>query len=133
LKESLGRLQLQSLAGVVRDPRSWKLTSFDSRANSVECEAELSEAGVLVLMDLDYPGWSVTVDGQAAEPLQIDSLFRGVRLEPGPHRIVWSYRPSSFVTGSLVSLATLLFLAGAAHIRFWHPHRLHWLDESGAS
>ena len=133
LEESLGRLQLQSNDGEVRETGSWKMTSFDSRANSVECAVELNEPGVLVLMDLDYPGWSVTVDGHAAESVRIDNLFRGVRLERGSHRVVWSYRPSSLVSGVLLSLATLLFLAGVAHIRFWHPKRLRWLDESVAS
>ena len=133
LEESLGRLQLQSVDGEVRAFKSWKLTAFDSRANSVECAVELNEAGVLVLMDLDYPGWSVTVDGHAAESLRIDNLFRGVRVEAGSHRVVWSYQPHSFVSGALLSLITFLFLAAVAHIRFWHPHRLRWLDECVAA
>ena len=133
LEESRGRLQFHAADGEVHDLRSWKISAFVSRANSVECAVELNEAGVLVLMDLDDPGWSVTVDGHAAESLRIDNLFRGVRLERGPHRVVWSYRSRSFALGAVMSLVTFLFLATLAHIRYWHPHRLRWLDESVTS
>ena len=123
LEGSLGRVQFPN-------NNSWKLTGFDSRSNAVECSVESTEAGVLVLADLDYPGWSVSVDGHAAESLRIDNLFRGVQLDPGSHRVVWSYRPRSVLTGAAISLGTLLFLAALAHLRFWHPRLLKWLDAS---
>ena len=130
LNNSLGRLQLHSLDGNVRNPKTWALTAFESAANSVTCPVETLEPGVLVLADLDYPGWSVTVDGHAAESIRVDGQFRGVRLEPGCNRVVWSYRPRSVLWGAAISLGTLLFLAAVAHVRFWHPARLKWLDES---
>jgi hypothetical protein len=130
LERPSGRLQVRDLTGESRDSSSWKVTSFESRANTVEGSVELSEAGVLVLNDLNYPGWSVTVDGQAAESLRIDDLFRGVRLETGSHRVVWSYRPRSIHVGAAISVASLLLLAAVAHVRFWHPRRLAWLDDT---
>jgi len=33
----------------------------------------------------------------------------------------------------MISLGTLLFLATVAHVRFWHPERLRWLDEAKSS
>ena len=129
IEKPLGRLQLHSFDGHVRDLSSWKILAFEPKANSVECAVELTEAGVLVLMDLDYPGWSVTVDGHLAESIRIDKMFRGVGLDPGLHRVVWSYRPRSVFLGVIVSLCSLLFLAAVAHIRFWHPDRLPWLGE----
>ncbi len=129
LNNSLGRLQLHSLNGEVRDPKTWKLTAFDSLANSVACSVVLEEPGMLVLADLDYPGWSVTVDGRPAESFRVDLQFRGVRLDPGSHRVVWNYRPRSVLWGAAISLGTLLFLAAVAHARFWSPTRLRWLKE----
>ncbi|MFM9960573.1 MAG: YfhO family protein, partial [Planctomycetaceae bacterium] len=129
-QQSLGRAQLRASDGQALLLNS-KLTSFKSRSNAVECEVDLNQRGVLVLLDLDYPGWSVTVDGQPAEPLRIDKLFRGVKLEAGSHSVVWSYRPRSVLVGAAISVVTLLMLAAAAHIRFWHPQRLAWLDEKG--
>ena len=129
LNDSLGRLQLQSLDGNVRDPKTWKVTAFESPANSVACSVETEEPGLLVLADLDYPGWSVTVDDQPAESIRVDGQFRGVRLDPGSHRVVWNYRPRSVLWGAVISVGTLLFLAAVAHVRFWHPARLGWLVE----
>lgn len=131
-RQSQGRAQLREPDGQALLLNS-KLTSFKSRANSVECLVDLSQSGVLVLLDLDYPGWTVTVDGQPAKSLRIDKLFRGVKLEAGAHQVVWSYRPRSVWVGAVISVITLLLLAAAAHVRFWHPQRLKWLDESGAS
>lgn len=133
LNESLGRLQLRSLDGNVRDSTTWKVTAFESPANSVACSVETGESGILVLADLDYPGWSVTIDDRPAESIRVDGQFRGVRLDPGSHRVVWSYRPRSVLWGAAISLGTLLFLATVAHVRFWHPGRLRWLDEIGSS
>ena len=131
-KQSLGRAQLRALDGKSLETTAGKLTGFNSRANAVECLVGLHEASVLVLADLDYPGWSVTVDGHAAESLRIDNLFRGVRLEPGSHRVAWSYQPRSVLIGAAITMVTLLMLAAAAHVRFWHPQRLAWLDDATA-
>lgn len=127
-RPSFGRAQLRASDGQALLLNS-KLTSFKSRANSVECSVDLNQPGVLVLQDLDYPGWTVTVDGQPAKPLRIDKLFRGVKLEAGTHQVVWSFRPRSVLVGAVISVVTLLMLAAAAHVRFWHPKRLAWLDE----
>ncbi len=129
-KQSLGRAQLRTLDGKSLEMTAGKLTGFNSRANAVECLVDLNEASVLVLADLDYPGWSVTVDGHAAESLRIDNLFRGVRLEPGSHLVVWNYQPRSVLVGAVISVITFLMLAAAAHVRFWHPRRLAWLDDA---
>ena len=132
-KQSLGRAQLRALDGKSLETTAGKLTGFNLQANGIQCLVDLNEASILVLADLDYPGWSVTVDDHAAESLRIDNLFRGVRLEPGSHRVAWSYQPRSVLIGAVISVITLLMLAAAAHIRFWHPQLLAWLDNAGSS
>jgi len=129
VKEPLGRLQFRSQNGQTTESTAWRLSNFQLRANSVDCVVVSTEAGELILRDLDYPCWSVTVDGLPAESLRIDNLFRGVRVDAGEHHVVWTYRPRSFLIGVAISVVTLLLLAGVAHIRFWHPQRLPWLDD----
>jgi uncharacterized membrane protein YfhO len=75
------------------------------------------------LADLDYPGWSVSVDGRSAESIRIAELFRGTNVTVGEHRLTWTYRPRCVVVGAAISVATLLLLAVVAHVRFWHPER----------
>ncbi|MDX6568510.1 MAG: hypothetical protein QOH15_1088 [Gaiellales bacterium] len=70
-------------------------------------------AGTLVLADSAYPGWHVSVDGRAAHARTVDSLFRGVDVGAGVHRVVWTFRPLSLRIGLWISALTLLLMGGA--------------------
>jgi hypothetical protein len=72
--------------------------------------------GLLVVRDLFWPGWRVQVDGQKAEILPADGVFRAVRLPSGAHEVVFRYVPASFLLGGCVTLVTAL-VAGAAGLR----------------
>ena len=74
----------------------------------VEIEAECGSACLLVLTDLDYPGWRVQVDGSEAVIHNTNGLFRGVLLASGSHRVIYRYEPASFRTGILLLLASLV-------------------------
>ena len=86
----------------------------EAREKSLAAGADLFLDKPLVLRDLLYPGWVVTVDGRpvAADPEA--EPFRAVSLDAGPHAIVWSYQPKSLWIGGIVSLSTLLVLLLAA-------------------
>jgi hypothetical protein len=71
-------------------------------------------AGTLVLADAAYPGWHVSVDGHEARSETVDSLFRGVHVAAGVHRVVWTFRPLSLRIGLAISVLALLLLSGAA-------------------
>jgi hypothetical protein len=109
------------------DPhRSAKITEF--RSNRITAQTESTSAGRLILTDLMYPGWQVTLDGAPAERLTVDGMFRGVDVPAGAHTVVWSYHPRSLYWGLAISVLTVLFLAALAHVRYWHPQRLAFLD-----
>lgn len=78
-------------------------------------EATLEQPGVLVLNDLAADGWSVQVDGRAAQLVVVNALVRGVMLGPGPHQVVFSYElprgRAGLVLGGVGLLAVLLLLA----------------------
>jgi hypothetical protein len=44
----------------------------------------------------------------------VDSLFRGVEVGAGTHRVIWTFRPLTLRVGLWISGATLLALLGAA-------------------
>ena len=73
--------------------------------------------GYLLLADSWYPGWNAFVDGKPASIYRADVLFRAVSIEPGQHRVVFEYRPMSFVWGVAISAASLLIAAGILLIR----------------
>jgi hypothetical protein len=66
------------------------------------------QPAILVLSELSYPGWRVTVDGAAAPLLEANGLLRAVALEAGTHQVELAYRPASVTVGLALSAATLL-------------------------
>ncbi|MDG2306260.1 MAG: YfhO family protein [Candidatus Binatia bacterium] len=65
---------------------------------------------LLVLSDLDYPGWEATVDGEARPIHRTNVLFRGVVIDRGTHRVAFRYRPRSLLFGASLTAFTLLLL-----------------------
>ncbi len=80
----------------------------------VELTARTAARGLLVLADVLLPGWKVTVDGKPQPIYRANRIMRGVCLDPGEHRIVFTYDPLSFRVGGYISLATILILATGA-------------------
>lgn len=56
-------------------------------------EAEAPGGGLLLLNDVWHPWWRATVDGQPAEILKANALFRAVALPPGRHAVRFSFHP----------------------------------------
>jgi hypothetical protein len=76
--------------------------------NAVTLEVESDRPGVVVLHDIHYPGWEVTVDGERKPVLRANLLFRGVEVGAGRHRIEFRFRPLS--VDNLVAAASGLLL-----------------------
>ncbi len=49
--------------------------------------------GLLVLSEVAYPGWQVSVDGQPAEMRTVAGVLRAVLLPAGAHEAVFTYHP----------------------------------------
>ncbi|MSR60331.1 MAG: hypothetical protein EXS05_22270 [Planctomycetaceae bacterium] len=94
-----------------------RLIQYHPRRVAIEVDA--AHEGRLILTDLSYPGWSVTVDRTPAQPVTVEGIFRGVDLSRGKHVVVWEYRSTSLLMGAAASLAMLLMLLIAGHLRFW--------------
>jgi len=83
----------------------------------VELEARLERPGIVVLADVDYPGWRLSIDGRSAAILRVNGLMRGAVVGEGEHRLVYTYEPWSVRVGLIVTvaglaIATLLWLRG---------------------
>ena len=84
----------------------------------VELEADTSARGVLILADVYFPGWKVTVDGRPAELLRANRMMRGVALDAGEHRVVFEYHPLSVRAGAVISLGSLAALLSLGFMRW---------------
>ena len=82
----------------------------EESAERVAADVNSDAAGILVLADLNYPGWTAEVDGRPAPILFADGYLRAVALSAGPHRVLFRYRPMAFYAGAAVSLVALALL-----------------------
>jgi hypothetical protein len=82
----------------------------EERPELLVAEVSSDGAGVLVLTDISYPGWTAEADGRPAEILLADGFFRGVALPAGSHRVVFRYRPPAVIAGGAISAAALVAL-----------------------
>lgn len=119
LHNASGRLQWQ---GEHQDQAIAHLTH--SSSNRVEILTDSPTAGTLLLTELDWPGWNVTIDDQPAAKARLPGFeadFRSVVVPAGQHRVTWTFQPPSVWWGALSSGISLFLLAALAHVAFWHP------------
>lgn len=86
------------------------VSTAELRPESITQQVTACAPGVAVLADAWFPGWSVLVDGVEAEPVRVWGFLRGVAVPAGAHTVTWSYRPTSFRIGAILS--ALAWLAG---------------------
>ena len=84
---------------------SVKITRYEPQR--VEIEVRLDIPGIVILADVFYPGWILTLDGQPAPILRVNLLMRGAAVRAGTHHLVYTYQPQSFRIGCYITLASL--------------------------
>jgi hypothetical protein len=87
----------------------------------VKIQTQTAATAVLILSDVDYPGWQVTIDGQPATLLPVNYVQRGVQIPAGSHLVQFAFRPRIFHIGAGMSLGTLcLVILVGWRIRSFH-------------
>jgi uncharacterized membrane protein YfhO len=72
------------------------------------------DGGFLTLSDQYYPSWQASLDGQRADIIRADTVFRAVCVPAGDHEVRYEYRPLSVIAGAVISGAAWLVLLIAA-------------------
>ncbi|HEV2801025.1 MAG TPA: YfhO family protein [Pyrinomonadaceae bacterium] len=80
--------------------------------NRIVVETNADRAALLVLGEINYPGWEATVDGAAAEVHATNYLLRGVYVPAGAHRVEMRYTAPAARNGAFISILSLLVLGG---------------------
>ena len=76
-------------------------------------DVTLNSPGLVILADVIYPGWQLTIDDQPAPIVPVNVSMRGALVSGGKHRLVYSFSPRSFqlgLVGSMIGLAVWLLL-----------------------
>lgn len=77
----------------------------------VVVKASLLSHGLLILGDVNYPGWKAYLNGQPLKIYEANSILRAVGLPPGQSIVEFRYEPLSFYVGAFISAFTLLFVS----------------------
>jgi hypothetical protein len=76
---------------------------------TVVIKARTTLPGILVLSEIDYPGWQAYVDGKGVDTYRVNGILRGVFIEPGEHEVTFRYLPKSVRVGLILAMLTLIF------------------------
>jgi hypothetical protein len=76
--------------------------------NRILIDVETDAPAYLLLSDIYYPGWSVTVNGERGEILLADYAFRAVRVAQGVSRIEMTFSPPGWRLGVAMTLFTFV-------------------------
>ena len=98
------------LSGRAPEPSETVKVSYPDPQQAV-IEATLDAPGLVILADVYYPGWELTIDGKSAPIYRVNGMMRGAAVPSGTHRLVYTYSPRSWRIGRLVSSAGLVVLS----------------------
>ena len=102
--------KLNNLKSKSYDSDTVNIVEFNE--NNIEIQTFSESESILILTDVYYPGWEVSIDGKPAEILRANGLVRAVILEEGNHVIEFDYVPKSFWNGIGISILTAIGLFG---------------------
>jgi len=88
-----------------------KVEWLSKRTNSFDLKVTASEASVLVVSQIDYPGWKASVDGQPVDMTRANYALPAIFVPQGEHHIVFSFEPLSFRLGLLLSAVSVSVIA----------------------
>ncbi len=71
-------------------------------------------AGLLVVADTYYPGWTATLDGRSTDIEPVNISQRGIRVPSGTHTVSMRYTPRSIAAGTAISTVSMLVLIALA-------------------
>jgi hypothetical protein len=91
----------------------------EESTDSLVVEADAAGDAWLVVNDSWDDDWRVAVDGRDAELVPANYAFRAVRIPAGTHTVRFTYEPTTFRFGAILSLASLATLAGGFVVLAW--------------
>ena len=100
-------LELRSIASRAAETNVGVARIESSVPGRLDIVATSTSTGLLVVHDLDYPGWVAEVDGRPRPIVRADLLFRAVEVPAGLHHVTFRFAPFSF--GNLESALKMAF------------------------
>lgn len=89
-----------------------KIVHYEPNRLTIETKAD--NRGILVVSEMNYPGWEATIDDQPVTIFQTNYLLRGIMLPAGSHRVEMRYTAPGARLGAIISALALLAIGGLA-------------------
>lgn len=119
-KEQLGEAVVQDDMSVVQ------LKTY--APNELSYEVNSSKGGILVFSEIYYPGWTASVDGKETELGRVDYILRAMKMSPGTHQVVLTFKPRSVERTeniAYISYIILLLAVVAGVVATVRRNRIH--------
>lgn len=85
------------------------ITSYEP--NELKYDVKSDKGGIIVFSEVYYPGWTATVDGKSVEVGRVNYILRAIRVAPGSHKVVLTFRPTTInVTETIAYVGYALLL-----------------------
>jgi len=91
--------------------------------NHLALDVKLNQRGFLVLSQVWYPSWHAEVDGEPVTLWKTNGVLSGVYLEPGRHRVTFTYRPVWTGIGGAISGIAWLGIGSMTGCWIWKRRR----------
>ena len=78
----------------------------------IHLQTQSENARLLVVSENYQSNWSVWVDGQPADMLRVNYVWKGVVLPPGEHRVEFRYHSSILFWSRTATILCALFVVG---------------------
>jgi hypothetical protein len=113
-QEPLYLYELEGSRGRVSmpDDAAGQVWIVEYKPSRIVIQADATNPSDVVLTDLIWPGWELSINGTLAGTERVDGMFRGAPVEAGESRLIWTYAPASIRIGAAISLGTLCLLLG---------------------
>jgi len=92
------------------------LQNVEVTDTSVKGTVNVQKDGVLFTTIPYDEGWSVLIDGEKADYYAISEAFIGLDISSGKHTVEFRFKPKGFLTGVLITSASLVLLIALAVI-----------------
>ena len=76
----------------------------------LEFEIDAESDCWMVLSDAWHPQWSASLDGERTAIFKVNGAYRGVKIPPGEHSLIFEYDPRDFGAGLLISILSVIIL-----------------------
>ena len=95
-----------------------RITQYEPQRIVIDVEA--ASDTILVLSDLDYPGWVARIDGQETPIFNANGIMRAIELPAGTHTVEFAYESDVVQVSMLVSaLSFAVFSLAALGLGLW--------------